>query len=300
MQILEHLSNWMRRLRFCDNKLASLTILTKDGSVRIQDAIRKQYFRASAFVMHKIVTLAYHKILIRSARVIGPTMLTDDLIASVETVTGGRIYYSQEGEDIILQRIFGDKVDGFFVDVGAHHPTRFSNTYALYRRGWRGLNIDATPGCMAAFKTIRPEDTNVECAISDRIEQLRFHLFDEGALNTLDEDLAESYAAAGYSRREVIDVVAKPLADILYKHVPPGRSIDLLSIDAEGRDLAVLQSNDWARYTPEIVIIEVLDTPLSDLPQHACVTFLAEKGYVTISRLTNSLILQRCSVTCAD
>ena len=34
--------------------------------------------------------------------------------------------YSQEGEDMILPRIFAGKGHGFYVDVGAHHPCRFS------------------------------------------------------------------------------------------------------------------------------------------------------------------------------
>ncbi|MFT4801330.1 MAG: hypothetical protein ACI93N_001101, partial [Flavobacteriaceae bacterium] len=39
--------------------------------------------------------------------------------------------YSQEGEDILLNRIFNPQVNasGFYVDVGAHHPERFSNTF---------------------------------------------------------------------------------------------------------------------------------------------------------------------------
>jgi hypothetical protein len=73
-----------------------------------------------------------------------------------------RSSWSQEGEDLILARIFGDKPDGFYVDVGAHHPKRFSNTYYFYRRGWRGINIDAMPGSMLAFNRLRPSDINIE------------------------------------------------------------------------------------------------------------------------------------------
>ena len=63
--------------------------------------------------------------------------------------------WSQEGEDMILLRFFEYRRDGFYVDVGAHHPRRFSNTCALYRRGWHGINIDATPGAMQAFRRER-------------------------------------------------------------------------------------------------------------------------------------------------
>lgn len=74
--------------------------------------------------------------------------------------------YSQEGEDLLLSRIFGDKKDGFYIDVGAHHPFRFSNTYLLYKRGWRGINIDAMPGSMKLFNRFRPRDINIECGVA--------------------------------------------------------------------------------------------------------------------------------------
>ena len=44
--------------------------------------------------------------------------------------------YSQNGEDLILNRLFENKEKGFFIDVGAHHPIRFSNTYLFYKKGW--------------------------------------------------------------------------------------------------------------------------------------------------------------------
>src|SRR5262249_32770188 len=75
--------------------------------------------------------------------------------------------YSQEGEDMILNRIFGEKKSGFYVDVGAYHPKRFSNTYFFYKKGWRGINIDAMPGSMKPFNAKRNRDINVETPVSD-------------------------------------------------------------------------------------------------------------------------------------
>jgi len=66
--------------------------------------------------------------------------------------------YSQEGEDMILRRLFEKQLTGFYVDVGAHHPKRFSNTYFFYKQGWHGINIDAMPGSMKLFEKIRPRD----------------------------------------------------------------------------------------------------------------------------------------------
>lgn len=105
--------------------------------------------------------------------------------------------FSQEGEDLILHRLFQDyehitktKLEGFYIDVGAHHPIRFSNTFSFYVKGWSGINIDPTPGGMEAFRNIRPRDVNLELAVSDKKEKLKFYLFEEPALNTCDENIA--------------------------------------------------------------------------------------------------------------
>src|SRR5580658_8816405 len=76
--------------------------------------------------------------------------------------------FSQEGEDMILASFFEGKKNGFYVDVGAHHPKRFSNTHHFYIRGWRGINVDATPGSMKLFRRTRPDDINIEAAVSDQ------------------------------------------------------------------------------------------------------------------------------------
>ena len=63
--------------------------------------------------------------------------------------------YSQEGEDMVLSRIFSDKNKGFYVDVGAHHPIRFSNTYKFYKLGWHGINIEPNPDSFNLFTMYR-------------------------------------------------------------------------------------------------------------------------------------------------
>ena len=73
--------------------------------------------------------------------------------------------YSQEGEDLIINRLIDSKKNGFYIDIGAHHPFRFSNTYKFYKMGWNGINIDAMPGSMKLFREKRPRDINIECGI---------------------------------------------------------------------------------------------------------------------------------------
>ena len=53
---------------------------------------------------------------------------------------------------MILASFFEGKKNGFYVDIGAYHPKRYSNTHHFYIRGWRGINVDPTPGSMRAFR----------------------------------------------------------------------------------------------------------------------------------------------------
>src|ERR1700690_3428270 len=97
--------------------------------------------------------------------------------------------YSQEGEDLLLDRFVAHIPSGFYVDVGAHHPKRVSNTYLLKCKGWHGLNIDANPGSMRLFKQIRPRDINVEAAVSSTPQELTYYSFNDPALNTFRKNI---------------------------------------------------------------------------------------------------------------
>ena len=165
--------------------------------------------------------------------------------------------YAQEGEDLILHRFFERQKKGFYVDVGAHHPTRFSNTFIFYLRGWRGINIEPTPGSKEIFDTVRPEDINLECAIG-KSERLVFHVFNEKALNTFDAAHVINVCETNtqYFVEKKLEITKEPLADILDKHMPHGVTIDFLNIDAENSDLEAAQSNHWEKYRPHLVLIE--------------------------------------------
>ena len=95
--------------------------------------------------------------------------------------------HSQFGEDMVVRGLLPCLKNGVYVDIGVHHPIFYSNTYHFYLRGWRGLNVDATPGSMEAFHLLRPGDINVEACVSMQEGQsLEFYLFEQSAYNTAD------------------------------------------------------------------------------------------------------------------
>ncbi|MBR0843863.1 FkbM family methyltransferase [Bradyrhizobium liaoningense] len=212
------------------------------------------------------------------------------LLERFSSMSGGSLHYSQDGEDIVLNRLLGERGEGFYVDIGAHHATRFSNTFSLYRRGWRGINVDATPGSMTSFRALRPRDINLELFISDRNEPLRMHLFREGALNTANTILAQTYVSAGWEKTGEVELLPKTLTSVMDEHVPAGEPIDLLTIDVEGEELAVLRSGNWEAYRPAVIVIEALSTPLGQLLDEPAVRFLIGLGYEPRFRLFNSVV----------
>ena len=85
-------------------------------------------------------------------------------------------FYSQFGEDKILNELIPNNfTNGLYVDVGCFHPKKYSNTYMLFRRGWRGINIDMEKNKIASFNLARPNDYNFLGAISDKIEKVKIY-----------------------------------------------------------------------------------------------------------------------------
>lgn len=129
--------------------------------------------------------------------------------------------FSQEGEDLILKKIFERQKKGFYVDVGAHHPFRFSNTYLFYKKGWRGINLDAMPESMKLFKKYRPRDINLEIPIGESDRELTYHIFNEPALNTFDASrIQEILKNPEFTLIKKIQIQIKSLKDILAKISP--------------------------------------------------------------------------------
>jgi FkbM family methyltransferase len=206
--------------------------------------------------------------------------------------------YSQEGEDLVIQRLFDRQVSGFYVDVGCHHPYRFSNTYSLYQNGWFGVCIDPLPGVAKLFRKHRPKDIVVQAGVAKLPATLTYFRFSEPALNTFDKGLAME--RDGQDGQRIIgrdEVQCDTLARILARYLPSEQEhIDLMSIDVEGFDLEVLQSNDWHRYQPKVIIAECLGLGIHELQNDALATFLEQRGYRAYSKLVHSVIFVHSSV----
>jgi len=201
--------------------------------------------------------------------------------------------YSQEGEDCVLMRYFEHQLTGFYIDVGAHHPFRFSNTYLFYQQGWSGINIDAMPGSMLLFEQLRPRDINLEMPISETKQKLTYYVFNEPALNTFSKEEADRKDGYyHYKLQKKIELDTYPLSEVLDKFLPEQQEIDFISIDVEGLDFEVIKSNDWNKYRPKMILIESLRSSIERTIDTDLYKYLDSQGYRFEAKTFNTLFFK--------
>ncbi len=199
-----------------------------------------------------------------------------------------RLSYAQNGEDIILKRLFHGKKNGFYVDIGAHHPMRFSNTYLFYRAGWNGINIDASADSIKLFKYFRQRDTNILSGVGFDKRDMIYYRFNESALNTF--SFSEAIIKDVYPNKiiEKVSVSVDRLDNLLDIYLPQGKDIDFLTVDVEGFDLEVLRSNNWDLYRPKILLLESLESEMVFFEKSPLSDFMTTVGYKPYCKAYNT------------
>lgn len=178
--------------------------------------------------------------------------------------------FSQCGEDLIIERLLNSKKNGFYVDVGAYDPERFSNTKRFYLKGWKGVNIEPNPDNIYKFDEVRRRDINLNVGIGVKEKILNFYKMYPSTLSTFSKSKAKEYQEEGFKLDSVSKIRVTSLVKVFKKYGI--RKIDFMSVDTEGYDLDVLRSNDWGKFRPKIVIVETVNTPGVE-------KFMAENSY---------------------
>ena len=173
------------------------------------------------------------------------------------------ISYAQNGEDVVLARLFAGRSTGRYVDVGAGDPVKDSVTKHFYDLGWRGINIEPIPSAAAALREARPEDVTLQVALGSHGGNTDLHLVtDREGWSTTDPSVASGYRAELHV--ETLLVGVRTLADVLAEYEGP---VDFLKIDVEGAEAAVIQGADWVTHRPRVVVVEATE-PGSPTPAH--------------------------------
>ena len=194
-------------------------------------------------------------------------------------LTARRTSYSQTGEDLTMAFYLPEK-PGFYVDVGANDPKHLNNSYYFYRRGWKGICVEPDRNKADWIKGLRRRDIVLQVGIGSADEVKTFFKLDPDTLSTFSEEVANKYEALGH-RIVGREEVSMRRLDSVFKEFGDTREIDFLSVDTEGDDLGVLESNDWQKYRPKMVLVEVAEYKRDEMRRYRGVfdNFFQGKGY---------------------
>lgn len=195
-----------------------------------------------------------------------------------------KVSYAQCGEDLILEclcRTLGiERVR--YLDIGAHHPSYLSNTYHFYNSGGKGVCVEPDPSLFAEFPKKRPEDTHLNCGVGIEPGEADFFVMSTSTLNTFSREEAERYQS--YGNQKILKVLKMKLMtvnEIIGKHFD--RCPNLVSLDVEGLDYAILKSFDFEKLRPEVFCLETLSytEDKSERKLTEIIDLMHEKGYLT-------------------
>ena len=193
---------------------------------------------------------------------------------------GFTVSWSQGGEDLALLSFLSEIEHGSYIDVGAHHPDRFSVTRHLYQQGWSGINVEANPELIENFNRRRSRDINLNFAVGTRTKY-QLTIFDEPAISTVSEEWSEKFKSHNQKIKRLVSVEGVSLLQLLDRYYPL-QQIDLLTVDAEGSDFDVLKSlnleNLEASRKPKWILIETPNN-LEETLRAEHVVYLTDNGY---------------------
>ncbi len=171
------------------------------------------------------------------------------------------ISYAQTGEDIIIDfLIAAKKIQAFtYLDIGANHPVKFSNTYKFYEAGYKGVCIEPDPYMYAILSKKRSRDICLNIGIAGTAAgEANLYIMNYPGLNTFSKDEAEAHEKNKHGKiKEVIQVPLKTVEQVIDENFS-GKSPVFINLDVEGLDEEILKSFPFNKYKPAIFCIETV------------------------------------------
>ena len=185
--------------------------------------------------------------------------------------------YSKNSEDQFLKKFFSNKSNGIYIDIGAYHPYRFSNTCLLHNRGWSGLNIDPNKKSIDLFNLARPNDINLNIAVGDKsMKKNIYYKKDFHPMNTLNKSFAKRFIDENIKSKKINILKVDNIFDKYLKN----SKIDLLDIDVEGSEYDIIKSINYNKYKFKVILIEITNFDnKSKLNARKIRTLLSKNGY---------------------
>lgn len=199
--------------------------------------------------------------------------------------------FSISSVDLILERIFSNFKDGIYLDIGCNHPIKYNNTYLLFKKGWKGINVDLDNDSIKQFNLMRKNDHNVNVLITskDNEEKDLYFYHKRSAINTISKDLAEKRQTKPINIKKLKGL---SINTIIEKSPFQGKKINLLSIDIENYEYEALKEFNFNKYNIDVIVSEVtdLDSSTLELYNNSLEKITGSKIYDLLTRNNYKLI----------
>ncbi len=191
--------------------------------------------------------------------------------------------YSQCGEDLIMEFLLKEilKIEHpTYLDIGAWHPVKYSNTYLFYKSGSRGVTVEPNPEMHALHRKKRPHDICLMAGVGGKSNpNQEFFVMDAGTLCTFSKEEAEGCVNAGHRILKTISIPIlemEKLIDDYFEYAP-----DLVSIDTEGYEITIIEAMGLKSRRPKALCIETLEYAVNThgAKASAITNILADSGY---------------------
>lgn len=196
--------------------------------------------------------------------------------------------FSQSGEDLIICRELETVKQGRFLDIGAFHPFRFSNTRRLYERGFKGVFVEPSPSLRRAFEQEYESDPQVlllDVCVGARNGVTTFWDAGGDATSSLIAAETKKWTDAYGTKFTPIEVEIVDVPELL-RRCPYSR-FDFVNIDTEGNVWEIVRQFDFRGLGCQVVCLE-----WNGRDEELYLGYLDAQGYVEIHRNGENLIFR--------
>lgn len=196
--------------------------------------------------------------------------------------------YAQYSEDLIIDSLLGCKQKGMYIDIGANDPNSLSNTKRFYNRGWSGINIEPDPESFGLLEKFRTNDLNLNIAVGKSRDELLFYISSISTLSSFSKRTIDKNNRIHNGKIVGVKKISVYTLSYIFDKYIKENGIDFMSIDVEGFEAQVLESNDWTKYRPSLLIVETYYN------KHEIISFLDKQDYfLAFTNHTNSIFMKR-------
>lgn len=179
-----------------------------------------------------------------------------------------------------------ESYNGFYIDIGTHHPYPFSNTLHFSQKGWQKIIIEPALSSSSLFNLLSETGINLNTGWDAPFNTSLFSNFKNVKTNNNSaESLTWPCAIA-----KIINVRKTPLATVLDNNLPAGQRIDFLSLDVDGFNMSALKLLDWNRYRPLFIIVKVAPGTKSGLA--SIHYFLVQQNYEQVAKTNHTFFFK--------